>query len=129
MAVWGTAYGVMWDGNGGIGDGNVRIGPRPVQRWRARDVATRDGNVRVGPRPVPPTHNTPHHPRNTPTPSAQHPTPSTQRPPPRHSRVGGNLDAHSTNHSANATSDLAGARVFLCIRLRMQDGGFPPTRE
>jgi len=53
-----------------------------------------DGNVRIGPRPVPPT---PHAIRAT---------------PPRHSRVGGNLDAHSTNHSANATSDLAGTRVF-----------------
>ena len=29
-----------------------------------------------------------------------------------HSRVGGNLDARSTNHSTNASSDLAGARVF-----------------
>ena len=134
---------VMWDGirrdvggNGVMWDGNVQIGPRPVQRRRARDVATGDGNVRIGPRPVPPhaihatpprhPRNTPRHPRNAPTPSTQHPhlihatpprhprnalTSSTQHPP-RHSRVGGNLDAHSTNHSADATSDLAGARVF-----------------
>ena len=33
-------------------------------------------------------------------------------PPSRHSRVGGNLDARSTNHSTNTSSDLAGARVF-----------------
>ena len=32
--------------------------------------------------------------------------------PSRHSRVGGNLDARSTNHSTNASSNLARARVF-----------------
>ena len=30
----------------------------------------------------------------------------------RHSRKGGNLDAPSANHSANASSDLAGFGVF-----------------
>ena len=39
------------------------------------------------------------------------PTDSKSPRPCRHSRVGGNLDAPSTNHPANRTSDLAGARV------------------
>ena len=41
------------------------------------------------------------HSRNTPT-----VIPATH---PRHSRVGGNLDAPSTNHSPSASSDIAGA--------------------
>ena len=50
----------------------------------------------------------------------------------RHSRVGGNLDAPSTNHSANATGDLVGlgcpheyvvGRRTLDSRLRGNDGG------
>ena len=53
----------------------------------------------------------PRHTRNVPMsyPQRPHVIPATY---PRHSRVGGNLDAPSTNHSVNATSDLAGARVF-----------------
>jgi len=47
----------------------------------------------------------------------------------RHSRVGGNLDAPSAHHPANATSALRGQGVPMNTSSDMGRGGFPPTRE